>query len=130
VTGDLATALMRAERALEVGRRLLEDGYLPEAARQAYFAVFNASVALIETEGGRVPKSHSGLHGEVRKIAEREGGALLAMQPMLGRFYKHKQLVDYGDPGDMEALEATLSLEDATRFVTLIKRRQRSGAGG
>lgn len=64
---------MKARRTLRAARRLLEQGFVDDAASRLYFAVFQAAVFALERQGREPGDFRSGAgkwgHRMVRKLA-------------------------------------------------------------
>lgn len=114
------TWMERARVSLEDARFLLHGGRSAQAIiNRAYYAMFYATMALLETED-QVPRKHSGTIALFDKLFVRSGAFDTSLSKDLHRAFELRQAYDYGAPvGDDEGLpERTLTAAEA--FVEAI----------
>jgi uncharacterized protein (UPF0332 family) len=117
-----------AERYLEKARQALNEARavagieLSEAAgRAAYLAAFHAAQALIFERGGKVPKTHHGVHAQFSRLAKNEP-RISELPRFLSRAYDFKTVADYeiGPDATVPLGEALSAIEAAQGFIDRI----------
>lgn len=99
------------------------------AARECYFAVFHAAMALLYERHDLRPKTHKGVH--VRFAAEVMADEALprSMSEFLVYAYRFKQVADYETDRPIGHEQALAALTQAEDFVTRIEQALATPAG-
>lgn len=120
---DQIRALMEKARAsLSDAELLLENGTAESTINRAYYAVFQAAQAALQTEG-ESPETHSGVirrfgYHFVRssRISDEVGGILASARSMRGE-------ADYDAFSDLGKEEAARLVKKARRFVETVEKQ-------
>lgn len=99
----------RAELAAAAARPELAD----DAARNAYYAAFQAAKALIFERTGRTRMRHGTVQKLFNQLAKAEAGIDPDVRRFLGNAYDFKRVADY----DIEA-SSPITVEEAARAIT------------
>lgn len=115
--------ILRANRALESARLLLESGDVDGSCNRAYYAMFDAArAALIATRApvqAEVARTHSGLIAAFSMHLVKPGLIAVEYGRSLNKVEDLRLIADYkGDP--VSADKATWALEQAVKFVAVI----------
>lgn len=115
--------LLKANRALESARLLLESGDVDGACNRAYYAMFDAArAALIATRApvqAEVARTHSGLIAAFSMHLVKPGLIAVEHGRSLNKVEDLRLIADYkGDP--VSADKGTWALEQAVKFVAVI----------
>lgn len=109
----------KAERVIERAVAMAEDGYLEEAAREAYLAAFHAARAFVRGRTGAAPRTHSGLRSMFAQEA-RKDPRLLGFGRFLTNAYKIKETHDYDEIRTVPDEIARATIEKSREFVDRI----------
>lgn len=119
MTRDLEVFLKKAENALTLAERALQDGDHDGAADRAYYAAFQATLALLAGEDVLV-RTHNGAFAELnrlfvqsRKLPGTVNRALMALQ-------SRRHQADYSTEFVSER-DAVKSITDARAFLDLVR---------
>jgi uncharacterized protein (UPF0332 family) len=111
-----------ARKALAQARKILEMGMPEIAARQAYTASARASVALIEHNGQKAPKTHNGIKSTMHDLMRQGIGPDRTALEILEHGYGFKFSADYGDPEEVSDLEAQDAIRLAAELIAAVDR--------
>lgn len=122
--------LLKANRALESARLLLESGDVDGACNRAYYAMFDAArAALIATRApvqAEVARTHSGLIAAFSMHLVKPGLIAVEHGRSLNKVEDLRLIADYKDD-PVSADKATWALEQAVKFVAVIDDLLRQG---
>lgn len=111
--------LAKAERSARVARRLLQDGDTDDACSRAYYAIFDAARAALQSQD-RIPrKTHAGVHAAFAEIFVKTGLFDRELGKALGKVEDIRLLADYED-AMVEQAKADWAVGQAEAFVTAI----------
>jgi len=112
-----------AGRDLAVARGNLSLSFWDQAARMAYYARFHAAQAMIFERGGKIAKTHKGVHSEFHRFAKVEANLLPGLAGELSRTYRHKEVADYdtGAAQPITADDASEAISTAECFVAAVR---------
>ena len=93
------------------------------AARSAYFAAFHAAAALVFERTGVLPKTHGGLNTRFHQVSQTEPAIDPVMRGFLSASYDFKTTADYGygRTGTITSTMAAAAVQEAERFLTIIR---------
>jgi uncharacterized protein (UPF0332 family) len=116
---DAARILGKAQRLIGRAVAMADDGYLEEAAREAYLATFHAARAFVLEHTGATPKTHSGLRSTFAQAARRDT-SLAGFGRFLTNAYKVKETHDYDEIRTVPDAVARATIEKSRQFVDRI----------
>lgn len=112
--------LKKAEHALEVARKLEQDGYPQDAAGKTYYAMFYASQALLKSRDIHVIR-HSAVEAAIGYHFVKAGIMKPEFHRMLINARRIREVVDYDIQEDIEPA-SNLTSEDGERYLHEIKK--------
>ena len=121
-TPEAALYLQKAAWHVASARTIAAQNIPEIAAREAYYAAFQAAQAYIFENTGRIAKTHSGVHAEFARLAKDDPQIDRALLPFLGQAYDYKSISDYevGPLAQVYLEDALEVLEKASGFVACI----------
>lgn len=124
MTPEAALHVEKAKTLAETATRLLHDGYVNEAARGAYLAVYHAAQAYIVDHTGRAAKTHSGTHTQFAQLVRLEPAIDEDLANFLPRAAMLKAVADYecGPDSVIKSTVAAAAIETAARFIEVIRK--------
>lgn len=87
--------LVKADRALKAADRALAASDPETAADRAYYAVYYAAWAMLESAGATRPKTHSALIAEISRVFVKTGTVEAARATVLSRLQNLRMVADY-----------------------------------
>lgn len=118
--------LGKAERALEAANRALAACDSETTADRAYYAVYYAAWAMLESAGVTRPKTHSGLIAEFSRVFVKSGTVEPARGAVLSRLQNLRMVADYTLDA-VPTADAQRAVSEAAAFIeaarALIERR-------
>ena len=114
--------LAKARQALNEARAVAGIGLAEAAGRAAYLAAFHAAHALIFERGGKIPRTHRGVHAQFSRLVSREPPVGIELARFLSQAYDFKAVADYeiGPNASVPIAEANSAIASAERFVNRI----------
>ena len=114
--------LEKAHWHLKSARLIAAQGIPEIAAREAYYAAFQAAEAYILTRTGRIAKTHKGVRSEFARLAKNDPDINACLLPFLGQAYEYKTISDYevGPLAQVYIDDAMDTIGTATQFVQAI----------
>ena len=109
-----------ARRVLRTARIALADGDWISAINRAYYAIFYAANALLESKGLERSK-HSGVLSLFRREYIKTGLIETAYSDIFGQAYEARNESDYDRSAFPEQSDAEIAVADAERFVARIE---------
>ena len=97
---------------------------IPEiAAREAYYAAFQAAKSYIFTRTGKIAKTHRGVRSEFARLAKDDPKINVSLLPFLGQAYEYKTISDYevGPLAQVYIDDAMDTIDTAAQFVQAIE---------
>lgn len=113
--------MARANQALRVAKRALEDGDLHETVSRLYYACFYLVSALLLTEGVSAAK-HKGIWTLFDQRWINTGRLPKEMGRLYHRLFKNRQTADYSDLVVFSREEVESWFQEATVFMTTISK--------
>jgi uncharacterized protein (UPF0332 family) len=113
--------LEKARRALETAKRAMRDGDTETASDRAYYAVYYAAWALLDSRGAPRPKTHRGLIAEFSRLFVKDGPLDTSDGAVLSRLENLRLVADYTLEMVPES-DAMRAVEEASRFITVAER--------
>lgn len=120
MTEEARRLIEKSEHALEVARKLSEDGYPSDAASKIYYSMFYAAQALLVTEEIYVVK-HSAVESAFGYHFVKTGRIDPKYHRMLMDARKVREIADYDIQEEIVEPVASLKLEDGKAFFSAIK---------
>lgn len=116
--------LLKADRAIQSAKILIEAGDYEGACNRAYYAMFDAAKAVLLARVPDIPahigKTHGGLISAFGLHLVKTGILPLETGRMFNRAFEMRQIADYtGD--NLEEADVVQLLEQATNFLAHIK---------
>lgn len=111
------TYLSKAKADSQQAKILLEAGFPDGTANRAYYALFNCILALLNTAGGLVPKTHTGAHTEFRKLFIKTGIFDESMSNAITELFNLRQGGDYEIDFDISVEDAQSAIDRAAEFL-------------
>lgn len=112
--------MAKARRALEAATRAAEVGDTETAADRAYYSVYYAAWALLDSRGSPRPKTHRGLIAEFSRLFVKDGPLDAPIGAVLSRLESLRLIADYTfEP--VPAADARRALVEAVRFIETIR---------
>jgi len=121
-TEEAALYLKKAWWHLASARVIAQQGIPEIAAREAYYAAFQAAEALIFQRTGKIAKTHKGVHGEFARLVKDDPRIDRAHLSFLSQSYAYKAISDY-EVGPMAQVlpdDALDTIESAEKFVNCV----------
>jgi len=122
MTEEQATLLAKAHASLSAARLLLDSGYADFAVSRAYYAMFYAAEALLDSKGLAYSR-HSAVIAAFGKEFCLTGDLPLDFHRRLIDAEDARHSGDYGSPNSISAEECWLHLESAEEFVAVVGHR-------
>jgi uncharacterized protein (UPF0332 family) len=134
VTEDQEDLLQQATDSIAAARLLLDGGYPGFAASRAYYAMFYAAEALLETEGLAFSK-HAAVIAAFGKNFAQAGKVPIEHHRFLIEAYSIRQTGDYGERLAVTAEQAAEQIQRAVAVMDAVRRllvrgAQDQGTGG
>lgn len=117
---EIKKLIEKAEHALEVAEKLLEDGFLPDAASKIYYAMFYAAQALLKSEGIDVVK-HSAVESAFGYHFAKSQRIDPKYHKMLIEARKIREIADYDIHEEIVEPVASLKIEEGKDFLNAVK---------
>jgi len=111
----------KARRALDAAKRAIQAGDSETAADRAYYAVYYAAWALLDSKGAARPKTHRGLIAEFSRMFVKEGPLDASEGAVLSRLENLRLVADY-TLETVPIADAGRAVEEAARFISVIER--------
>jgi uncharacterized protein (UPF0332 family) len=121
MTEEIIKLIEKAERALEVAEKLMNDGYASDAASKIYYSMFYAAQALLKSEGIDVIK-HSAVESSVGYYFAKTGRLDPKYHRMLIDARKIREIADYDIQEEIVEPVASLKIEQGKEFLSIIKK--------
>ena len=112
--------LEKAERAIRVAKRLLEDGDVDFAAGRAYYAMFYAAQALLHEKGLRFRK-HAGVHGAFGEHFAKTGVLDSKFHRWLLDAFDERLSGDYGSEIVVSSEDVASIIAQAEEFLQAVR---------
>ena len=120
MTEQVRKLLEKAEHALEVAKKLLDDGYPSDSASKVYYSMFYAAQALLKSEGIDVVK-HSAVESALGYYFAKTGRIDPKYHKMLIGARKIREIADYDIQEEIVEPAASLKIEEGEAFLSAIK---------
>lgn len=120
MTEEVKKLVEKADHALEVAGKLLEDGYPSDAASKTYYSMFYATQALLKAEGIEVIK-HSAAESALGYYFAKTGRLDPKFHKMLIDARKIREIADYDMDEEIVEPVASLKIEEGKAFIKIIK---------
>jgi uncharacterized protein (UPF0332 family) len=120
MTEQARKLLEKAEHALEVAKKLLDDGYPSDSASKVYYSMFYAAQALLKSEGIDVVK-HSAVESALGYYFAKTGRIDPKYHKMLIGARKIREIADYDIQEEIVEPAASLKIEEGEAFLSAIK---------
>lgn len=120
MTEDQAALVAKAHDSLAAARLLLTSCYPDFAVSRAYYAMFYAAEAVLDSRGLAFSR-HSAVIAAFRKEFCRTGDLPLDLHRRLIDAEDARHAGDYGSPNSISAEECALHLQSATEFLAAIE---------
>ena len=120
MTEQVRKLLEKAEHALEVAKKLLDDGYPSDSASKVYYSMFYAAQALLKSEGIDVVK-HSAVESALGYYFAKTGRIDTKYHKMLIGARKIREIADYDIQEEIVEPAASLKIEEGKAFLSVIK---------
>ncbi|HAX97894.1 MAG TPA: DNA-binding protein [Candidatus Atribacteria bacterium] len=111
MTEEVKRLIEKADHALEVAEKLLENGYPSDAASKIYYCMFYATQALLKTEGIDVVK-HSAAESALGYYFAKTGRLDPKYHRMLIDARKIREISDYDIDEEIVEPVASLKIEE------------------
>jgi len=108
--------LDRAEEKIAAAGSLLEDGFYADAISRAYYAMFHAATALLESKD-ITAKTHAGVIRMIGKEFVAEGRMTDSLGKALTLAQEEREEADYDIASEFSREEVQQRIEDAKRFL-------------
>lgn len=110
----------KAQRALEAATRAAQIGDTETAADRAYYSVYYAAWALLDSSGSSRPKTHRGLIAEFSRLFVKNGPLDAASGAVLSRLENLRLMADYTlEP--VPIVDVQRALTEAARFIETVR---------
>ena len=113
--------LLKASEDLLEAISLFEAGFTDGTCNRAYYALFHCILALLHTENGPIPKTHTGAHTEFRKHFIKGGTFDESFSGSISELFNMRQGGDYDIEFDISIEDAESAVELATVFLQKTK---------
>lgn len=120
MTEEVKKLVEKAEHALEVAEKLMNDGYPSDAASKIYYSMYYAAQALLKSEGIDVIK-HSAVESAFGYYFAKPGKINSNYHRMLIDARKIREIADYDIQEEIDEPVATLKIEEGKAFLSAIK---------
>jgi len=120
MTEEVLLLLKKADHALEVAEKLIDDGYPSDASSKIYYAMFYAAQALLKSEGIDVVK-HSAVESAFGYYFAKTGKIDPKYHRMLIDARKIREIADYDIQEEIVEPVASLKIEEGKVFIKVIK---------
>lgn len=120
MTEEIKKLIEKAEHALEVAEKLMNDGYASDAASKIYYSMFYAAQALLRSEGIDVVK-HSAVESALGYYFAKTGRLDPKYHRMLIDARKIREIADYDIQEEIVKPVASLKIEEGKQFLSVIK---------
>lgn len=117
---EIKRLLAKADHALEVAHKLLEQGFVPDAASKIYYAMFYATQALLINEGIEVSK-HSAVESAFGFHFIKTGKIDPKYHKILIGSRKIREVADYDTTHEVVEAEVDIKIEEGSEFIKIIK---------
>lgn len=108
--------LETAEQKIEAAYYLLKGGYYKDAISRAYYSMYHAAQALLESEDIEA-KTHTGLIRTIGKEFVKPNRIQKSLGKALSMAEEDRESADYGVDVDFTEEEAKERIEDAEKFL-------------
>src|SRR3972149_9096779 len=120
MTEEVKKLIEKAEHALEVAEKLMDDSYPSDAASKIYYSMYYAAQALLKSEGIDVIK-HSAVESAFGYYFAKPGRIDSKYHRMLIDARKIREIADYDIEEEIVELTASLKIEEGKAFLSAIK---------
>src|SRR3990170_4123579 len=120
MTEEVKKLIEKAEHALEVAEKLMNDGYPSDAASKIYYAMYYAAQALLKSEGIDVVK-HSAVESALGYYFAKPGRIDPKYHRMLMNAREIREIADYDIEEEIVEPVASLKIEEGKVFLAAIK---------
>lgn len=110
--------LLRARRALDSAKILLEQGFVEDAYSRAYYSLFHLLSAIFLKIGEDLPKTHAGLIAKA--WAKRDELGLT--EDEVKNISRYQSLRENGDYSPIPAIKKN-DVQEIIRFIEILRRR-------
>lgn len=117
---EIGELLDRSNDRLKAARHLLAGGHYSDAVSRAYYSMFFAARALLMAKGIEA-RTHRGLVGGIYEHYVRPGTLARDVAALLPAAMAARHEADYGFPDRATENEASATIGDADRFLSLSK---------
>lgn len=121
MTEEIKKLIEKAEHALEVAEKLMNDGYASDAASKVYYSMFYAAQALLRSEDIDVIK-HSAVESSLGYYFAKTGRLDPKYHRMLIDARKIREIADYDIQEEIVETVASLKVEEGKEFLSIIKK--------
>lgn len=121
MTEEVKKLIEKAEHALEVAEKLMEDAYPSDAASKIYYSMYYAAQALLKSEGIDVIK-HSAVESALGYYFAKAGKIEPKYHRMLIDARKIREIADYDIQEEIIEPTASLKIEEGKSFLSAIKK--------
>lgn len=120
MTEEVKKLIEKAEHALEVAEKLMQDEYPSDAASKIYYSMFYAAQAVLKSEGIDVVK-HSAVESALGYHFAKPGKIDPKFHRMLINARKLREIADYDIQEEVVEPVASLKIEEGKAFLAAIK---------
>lgn len=120
MTEEIKKLIERAEHALEVAEKLMDDGYASDAVSKIYYSMYYAAQAVLKSEGIDVIK-HSAVESALGYYFVKTGRLEPKYHRMLIDARKIREIADYDIQEEIVEPVASLKIEEGKAFLSVIK---------
>jgi len=121
MTEEVKKLIEKAEHALEVAEKLMNDGYPSDAASKIYYSMYYAAQALLKSEGIDVIK-HSAVESAFGCYFAKTGKINPKYHRMLIDARKIREIADYDIQEEIVEPTASLKIEEGKSFLSAIRK--------
>jgi uncharacterized protein (UPF0332 family) len=121
MTEEIKKLIEKAEHALKVAEKLMNDGYASDAASKIYYSMSYAAQALLKSEGIDVIK-HSAVESSLGYYFAKTGRLDPKYHRMLIDARKIREIADYDIQEEIVESVASLKVEEGKEFLSVIKK--------
>jgi len=118
---EIKKLIEKAEHAIVVAEKLIQDGYPSDAASKIYYAMFYAAQALLKLEEIDVTK-HSAVESAIGYRFVKTGKLDAKYHRMFIDARKIREIADYDIQEEIVEPVAALKIEDGKNFLMAIKK--------
>jgi uncharacterized protein (UPF0332 family) len=112
--------LQRAKKSLQIGEKLLEDGFYEDAINRIYYAVYFAVSALLYTHK-LYPKTHRGMKALFNKEFIQTGLIDKSAEDFYSQIFAKRFEADYEDFFQIDFLRTKQYYNEANNLITIIE---------